>query len=63
MKDFFGSELAIGDRDAICRPNYRDLVMVKIIAFTPKQVRFEYRSYSGSTETYLTVPEAYIKRL
>lgn len=56
MKDFLGKELELGDLVVVTEPQYRNLVKAKIIAFTPKKVRIEYRSYLGLTETYLSEP-------
>ena len=42
MRDFFGYELAVGDRVAFILNGYRDLVVARIVAFTPKQVRVSY---------------------
>lgn len=56
MKDFLGKELELGDLVVTTRPNYRDFVKAKIIAFTPKKVRVEYNDYYGRPETYLSEP-------
>ena len=57
MKDFLDKELELGDFVVVTEPKYRNFVKAKIIAFTPKKVRVEYRSYLGLTETYLSDPE------
>ena len=44
MKDFIGRELDMGDSVIIISPKYRQLVLARIIAFTPKQVRVAYRN-------------------
>lgn len=56
MEDFLGKELELGDMVVTTRPNYRDFVKAKIIAFTPKKVRVEYKNYSGHIDTYLSEP-------
>lgn len=57
MKDFLGKELELGDLVVVTEPNYRNFVRAKIIAFTPKKVRVEYRSYLGKNDTYLSDPD------
>lgn len=57
MKDFLGKELEIGDLVVVTEPKYRNLVKAKIVAFTPKKVRIEYRSYLGHNDTYLSEPD------
>jgi hypothetical protein len=47
MKDFIGRELKEGDFVAATRPNYKDLVLGRIVAFTPKRVRVEYKLHYG----------------
>lgn len=42
MRDFFGRELAVGDRVAFIPNGYRDLAVGTIVAFTPRQVRVSY---------------------
>jgi hypothetical protein len=39
MKDFFRQTLYIGDFVALEQPRYRNLVLGRVFAFTPKQVR------------------------
>lgn len=51
MKDFLSKELGIGDLVVATEPKYRNLVKAKIVAFTPKKVRIEYRSYLGHNDT------------
>lgn len=46
-KDFIGLELNKGDFVAAVRPRYRDLVLGRIIEFTPKRVRVEYKLHYG----------------
>lgn len=54
MKDFMGFELNVDDWVAAIRPNYRELVLGKVVAITPKKVRVEYRlHYGSSTDTHL----------
>lgn len=47
-RDFVGIELAEGDFVAAVRPSYRDLVLGRIVSFTPKRVRVEYKLHYGS---------------
>jgi hypothetical protein len=57
MKDFVGCELVLDDWVAAIRPNYRELVLGRIVAFTAKKVRVEYRLHFGnSTDTHLYWP-------
>ena len=57
MKDFIGRELAVDNWVAAIRPNYRELVLGRIVAFTAKKVRVEYRlHYGNSTDTHLYSP-------
>lgn len=54
MKDFMGFELNVDDWVAAIRPSYRELVLGKVVAITPKKVRVEYRlHYGSSTDTHL----------
>jgi hypothetical protein len=48
MKDFIGIELAESDFVAAMRPNYRELVLGRIVSFTPNKVRVEYRLHFGN---------------
>lgn len=51
--DFFGQPLAIGDEVAFMCPNYRWMIMGKVIKFTPKTILLEYVETTGSvTMTY-----------
>lgn len=62
MKDFVGLELAEGDFVAAMRPNYRDLVLGRIIKMTPKKVRVEYKlHYGNSMDTHLYDPKLLVK--
>ena len=63
MKDFVGQELAIGDYVAFSRTTYRDLVLGKIVAFTPKQVRisFKHKRIVGETDTTLNYSANVVK--
>ena len=42
MSDFIGIQLSLGDSVILIAPRYRSLVVGKIIAFTPKNVRVAY---------------------
>ncbi len=57
MKDFLGTEIQLGDMVVLTQPNYRNLVRAKVIAFTPKKVRVEYRMRGSSPNTYLSEPD------
>ena len=57
MKDYLGTEINLGDTVVLTRPNYRDFCRAKVIAFTPKKVRVEYKDYSKSVCTYLSEPD------
>jgi hypothetical protein len=39
MKDFLGSELEVGDSVITIAPRYRQLVLSRVIEFTPRSVR------------------------
>lgn len=63
MKDFFGQPLEIGDEVAFERPHYRKIVMGKIVAFTPKQVRLLwFNNTCGAEDNFLTYPNTVIKK-
>lgn len=56
-KDILGKPLEVGDYVFVTRKNYRDIVISRIISFTPKQVRVVYNAnWTGSLypEVYLT---------
>lgn len=53
MKDFLGIELVEGDFVAAIRPNYRELVLGRVVKLTPKKVRVEYKLYGTSLDTHL----------
>ena len=42
MKDFLDKDLAIGDLAIMTKPDYTELIVVKIIAFTKQKVRVEF---------------------
>ena len=54
--DMLNKPLEIGDYVFVTRKNYRDLVVSRVIGFTPKQIRVVYQASwsSTSSETYLT---------
>lgn len=56
-KDFLGRELEVGDMVVVTEMNYRNLRKAKIIAFTPKKVRVEFKS----GDTYLSEPNFLVK--
>ena len=43
MKDYFRNEVVVGDEVVFEIPNYKDLATGKIIKFTPKGVRIQYK--------------------
>ena len=60
--DFLGIELAVGDFVAAIRPNYRELVLGKIVKLTPKKVQVEYRlHYGNNTDMHLYWPNDLVK--
>lgn len=63
MKDFFGNELKAGDEVAFCEPGYRNLVIGKILNFTPEKVRVKYVTVSKYETTYLGQPNFFIKKI
>ena len=68
MTDYFGNELAIGDRVAFYAPGYRQFTTGTIIKFTPQQVRIEYVNTwnygkDGKDMTYLAYPNMLIKKV
>lgn len=42
MKDFFGTDLNIGDEVAFMEPHYRNMVVGKIVSFAPKSMLIEW---------------------
>lgn len=67
MKDFFGSDLSIGDMVAFEAPHYRHLTLGKIIAFTRKYARVEFINTwnfggAGVREEHLANPKAMVKK-
>lgn len=64
MKDFLGQELAVGDKVVSMRPRYRDLELLTIHSFTPKQVRLNrpgHYNYGGPDNTFLQWPSQMVK--
>jgi hypothetical protein len=61
MKDFIGQELEIGDYVAFMQPNYRNIILGKIIKFTPLQVRVSYTDRNKYECTHLDVSDNMIK--
>lgn len=56
-KDILGKPLEIGEYVFVTRKNYRDIVIARVISFTPKQVRVVYNAnWTGNLypEVYLT---------
>lgn len=74
--DFFGQRLALGDYVAFEQPSYRNLVLGRVVSFTPKQVRLvwnnpgsdpKYRHISDREgvmweRDFLTYPNTVVKR-
>lgn len=58
MRDFFGRELAVGDRVAVTPKGYKNLMQGRVVGFTEKRVRVEYAWNNGReiTETVLRDP-------
>ena len=52
MKDFFGKEVEIGDTVVFIEPKYHNLILGKIMRFTPKGVRVTYQRYGYPEEHY-----------
>jgi hypothetical protein len=50
MKDILGNELKLGDTVVTNETGYADLRVGKIIKFTPKACRVEYRPNSNDTK-------------
>ena len=62
MKDFFGTELSVGDVVAFEEPGYRNLILGTITKFTPKNVRLSWRGNYKTDETFVTAPNNVIKK-
>lgn len=55
--DFLGIKLTEGDYVAAIRPRYRELVLGRIVKFTPKKVHVEYKlHYGNNLDTHLYSP-------
>ena len=54
MTYFLNKHGAIGDYVFVPRKNYRDLVIARIVKFTPKQIQVVYMGQGNYFETYLT---------
>ena len=52
MKDFNGTELKIGDLVAFARNPYADLMIGKIVGFTPKGIKIIKRYKDGTWAEY-----------
>lgn len=63
MQDFFGNQLAVGDRVAVTPKGYKNLMMGKVVGFTEKMVRVEYswNNGRGVTEQVLRAPQDVVK--
>lgn len=62
MQDFFGNELAVGDRVAVTPKGYKNLMVGKVVGFAPKMVRVEYSwSSPAITEQVLRDPTDVVK--
>lgn len=55
MKDFFGQEINVGDSVAFMQPDYRNLMMGVVAAFTPKKVKIYWNN-----PIYPTCPKPYV---
>lgn len=40
--DFFGQEIQVGDDVAATEPHYHNIVLCKVIKFTPKGIKVEF---------------------
>ena len=60
MKDFMGFELAEGDWVVAILPNYRELVLGRVIKLTPKKIRVEYQLNKHARD-HLYDPDAVVK--
>jgi hypothetical protein len=58
--DFFGVALAINDVVAVEQPGYRNLILARVVSFTPKKVRLKYY-YQRSWHDYLCHPSDLVK--
>jgi hypothetical protein len=66
MQDFIGNELFVGDMVIIVAPNYRSLVLGKVIKFTPVRVKVAYMNTwnygnPGHYQEVLQTPDQVIK--
>ena len=52
--DLLRKPLVQGDYVFVTRKNYRDIVLARIVRFTPQQVRVVYPTYNNYFEEYLT---------
>ena len=62
MKDFLKVELKLGDSVVLTAPQYRHLVVAKVIAFTNKKVRVSFSNTwnygdNGHYTEYLSAPD------
>lgn len=48
MKDFYGTELEVGDLVAFARNPYADLMVGKVVGFTPKGIKIIKKSKDGT---------------
>ena len=62
MNDFFGQPLAIGDEVAVMCPDYRYMVMGKIVHFTPQMIVINYTNHIGSVKDFRATPNQVIKK-
>lgn len=57
MKDIAGELIEVGDRVAFNPPRYKGLIRGKVVAFTPKMVRIEYKwTTSKDPDTTVVFP-------
>lgn len=63
MQDFFGNELLIGDKVAFMAPGYRNMIMGKIIKFTPQKMLIEFTNHYNYETTFLAVSNQVIKKV
>jgi hypothetical protein len=60
--DIFGQPLTIGDTVAFNPPIYKGITTGKVVDFTPKSVRVEYKTPMGSITTTIINPKAVVKK-
>ena len=63
MKDFFEQELAIGDAVAFMEPNYRNMIIGKVLSFTHQSMVIEWKkNYIDKLQTFRATSAQVIKK-